>query len=101
MVAAQNATTTTNTTTTETNATIPLEPTQLPVFPETEVPEAIGNQTNQTEAQPQAKDNATQADDLLDEAQVKIDEARALIGSLRAQLEQAGRPIAAKMKPAR
>jgi hypothetical protein len=90
----QNATATTNTTTTETNATIPVEPSQLPALP----PEfEFGNQTNQTETQPEAqpKDNATQADDLLDEAQIKIDEARQLIASLRAQLEQAGRPIAA------
>jgi hypothetical protein len=96
LAAAQNATTTTNTTTTETNATIPLEPTQLPVFPEGENVTTAGNETssNQTEAAPETKDNATQADDLLDEAQIKIDEARQLIASLRAQLEQAGRPIA-------
>ena len=91
----QNATSTTNTTTTETNTTIPLEATQLPVFPSEENITAAANQTNQTQPQAQPKDNATQADDLLDEAQVKIDEARALIASLRAQLEQAGRPIAA------
>ena len=67
----------------------------MPLFPETEAPEAIGNQTEtpsnetQPEAQPEPNDNATQADTLLDEAQIKIDEARALIASLRAQLEQA------------
>ena len=94
MVAAQNATTTTNTTTTETNATIPIEATQLPVFPEGE---NITTSENQTETQPEAqpKDNATQADDLLDEAQIKIDEARALIASLRAQLEAGQLPAAA------
>jgi TolA-binding protein len=89
---AQNATSTTNTTTTETNTTLPLEPgpggefpAQLPVFPEPEAPEAIGNQnqTNQTES----KDNATKVIGLLDDAQLKIDEARNIIRALQAQIQ--------------
>jgi F0F1-type ATP synthase membrane subunit b/b' len=90
---AQNATSTTNTTTTETNTTLPLEATQLPVFPEPEAPEAIGNQTNQTETetpsgnQTESKDNATKVIGLLDDAQLKIDEARNLIRALQAQIQ--------------
>ena len=90
---AQNATSTTNTTTTETNTTIPVEDntaTQLPVFPEPEAPEAIGNQTeasNQTEQGIVSKDNATKVIGLLDDAQIKIDEARDLIRGLQAQIE--------------
>jgi uncharacterized protein YoxC len=85
---AQNATSSTNTTTTETNTTLPLEATQLPVFPEPEAPEAIGNQTetpsgNQTES----KDNATKVIGLLDDAQLKIDEARNLIRALQSQIQ--------------
>jgi hypothetical protein len=91
--AQENATSTTNTTTTETNMTIPVEnntATQLPVFPEPEAPEAIGNQTttsNQTEQGTVSADNATKVLGLLDEAQVRIDEARDLIRGLQAQIE--------------
>ena len=101
--AQENATSTTNTTTTETNTTLPLQPTQLPVFPEgeppqatqlpvfpePEAPEAIGNQTtsNQTEQGIVSKDNATKVIGLLDDAQIKIDEARDLIRGLQAQIE--------------
>ena len=94
--AQENATSTTNTTTTETNTTIPVEDntaTQLPVFPEPEAPEAIGNQTgNETEAQPEApgpvsKDNATKVLTLLGDAQTNIDDARAIILALQAQIE--------------
>ena len=92
--AQDNATSTTNTTTTETNTTIPVNgefPTQLPVFPQTPIAELSNQtQTNQT----QSKDNATKVIGLLDDAQLKIDEARALIQSLKAQLDEAGRPIA-------
>ena len=64
---AQNATTTTNTTTTETNTTLPLAPTQLPFFPETEAPEAIGNQTetNQTEASNQTEQHRAQSQKIM------------------------------------
>jgi hypothetical protein len=88
---AQNATSTTNTTTTETNTTLPLEATQLPVFPEE------GNQTNQSEPETQpstnkseSKDNATKVIGLLDDAQVKIDEARNIIRALQAQVQEEG-----------
>ena len=94
--AQENATSTTNTTTTETNTTLPVEATQLPFFPETEAPEAIGNETetNQTEASnqtetapgPVSKDNATKVLGLLGNAQTSIDEARAIILSLQAQI---------------
>jgi uncharacterized protein YoxC len=92
-----NATSTTNTTTTETNTTLPVEATQLPVFPETEAPEAIGNQTetNQTEQGTVSKDNATKVIGLLDDAQTKIDEARELIRGLQAQIEAGKQPGAA------
>lgn len=105
--AQENATSTTNTTTTETNTTLPVEATQLPFFPETEAPEAIGNETetNQTEASnqtetapgPVSKDNATKVLGLLGNAQTSIDEARAIILSLQAQIgagqEQPGAAI--------
>jgi uncharacterized protein YoxC len=85
---AQNATSSTNTTTTETNTTLPLEATQLPVFPEPEAPEAIGNQTETAASnQTLSKDNATKVIGLLDDAQLKIDEARDLIRGLQAQIE--------------
>jgi flagellin-specific chaperone FliS len=93
---AQNATSTTNTTTTETNTTLPLEATQLPVFPEQPQFES-DNQTNQSETQPEtqpatnkseSKDNATKVIGLLDDAQVKIDEARNIIRALQAQVQE-------------
>ena len=93
--AQENATSTTNTTTTETNTTLPVEATQLPFFPETEAPEAIGNQTNQTNQTEQgivSKDNATKVIGLLDDAQIKIDEARDLIRGLQAQIEAGKQP---------
>ena len=87
-VYAQNATSTTNTTTTETNTSLPVEATQLPVFPESPIME-LGNQTtsNQTEQGIVSKDNATKVIGLLDDAQIKIDEARELIRGLQAQIE--------------
>jgi hypothetical protein len=102
--AQENATSTTNTTTTETNTTLPLAPTQLPVFPdegppqatqlpvfpETEAPEAVGNQTNQTGETapgPVSKDNATKVLGLLGGAQTNIDEARNIILALQARIE--------------
>ena len=111
--AQENATSSTNTTTTETNTTIPLEPTQLPSFPDEGPPQATqlpvfppeeaGNETaaagNETQPaagnQTQSKDNATKVIGLLDDAQLKIDEARDLIRGLQAQIEAGRQPGAA------
>jgi hypothetical protein len=90
-----NATATTNTTTTERNVTVPVEPAQLPTFPET-----ASNQTNQTQPATQqpatqqpggakTPDNATRVITLLDDAQIKIDEARNLIRAIQAQVAEA------------
>jgi hypothetical protein len=94
---AQNATSTTNTTTTETNTTLPLEPTQLPSFPEEGLvgDENITQTQNQTESESPVlgnenvttPNNATRVIGLLDDAQIKIDEARDLIRGLQAQIE--------------
>ena len=67
---------------------LPVEATQLPVFPESPIME-LGNQTtsNQTEQGIVSKDNATKVIGLLDDAQTKIDEARDLIRGLQAQIE--------------
>jgi uncharacterized protein YoxC len=102
---AQNATSTTNTTTTETNTTLPLEATQLPVFPSEPESGLQGNETTGNETETQSPvlgnenvttpDNATKVIGLLDDAQLKIDEARNLIRALQAQIEAGKGGVAA------